>query len=712
MLGLKWLREPDLWWQLHTGRQIIDSGSLSFVDHFSYSYSGTTWINVKWLTEVVMAVVALGGSPSSLLLLQVAANVLIVLCLWKILNSSYTDSWGRVRRIVIFLVTTLLLLICEYRMNGRPEWVSHVSTIFMLLLLLRYLSSRNKKYLTLMILLQIAWTNMHEAYAIGLVLIGMCALSCSISEYLIKRKLSQVSFYLIGTALVAWLATSVHPFGTKMLLHPLNILSQVSENKYTSELLGIGYSSWWQKESVAALAVIAAAATALVFFLIDSKGKDPKVNLLLLITIGFSYLAIGANRNIVFIGLTVLPLLFHLLPLYYHSTVIRQPIWNAALPALGIALMCSIGSNFYYRNLDDGRDRYGLGIDPYSNPIATANIALPVQLSPTAIFSDYLTSSYYMANVDGFKTLIDLRDLDIFPSSFFDSFYLLVAQPSIYWPEWQQRYNWKQAIVYNNSFEALHTYLISHPEWKLVGADIVASVYSKSEDTLFNLPPDDHVRTVNWLPRLFYPPYNDQPYNKLPKALGTAVHIARHGEHGLAKILVDDYLATKVNPEDEDLRALALIYSYMNSAEELRKAGIIYQKLLAKDSKDGEALKGLGRLYFKTGDIAQAENYALKALRFEKRDGELYLLLAELQKKRANAGVGDGPQLLETYISYMKDAHRLLPTRADIELQLGIALAQSGDCAAAIPHLQATQVYATGYDAQLTEELISACGYN
>src|SRR5579872_6446059 len=84
VLGIKNLREPDIWWQLRTGEWIIHHRSVPFEDIFSFSYDGNPWINVKWGFEVLMQCMAYIGGPEITPVLQCVADVLILLIIYKV----------------------------------------------------------------------------------------------------------------------------------------------------------------------------------------------------------------------------------------------------------------------------------------------------------------------------------------------------------------------------------------------------------------------------------------------------------------------------------------------------------------------------------------------------------------------------------------------------------------------------------------------------
>ncbi len=57
VLCIRQLGEPDVWWQIRTGEFILENGYVPDTDVFSYTYAGDPWFNVKWGTEVIMALV-------------------------------------------------------------------------------------------------------------------------------------------------------------------------------------------------------------------------------------------------------------------------------------------------------------------------------------------------------------------------------------------------------------------------------------------------------------------------------------------------------------------------------------------------------------------------------------------------------------------------------------------------------------------------------
>src|ERR1044071_8326036 len=47
--------DPDLWWHLKAGQQIIDTRSIPHTDDYSFTKQGTEWVAHEWLSEVIIA---------------------------------------------------------------------------------------------------------------------------------------------------------------------------------------------------------------------------------------------------------------------------------------------------------------------------------------------------------------------------------------------------------------------------------------------------------------------------------------------------------------------------------------------------------------------------------------------------------------------------------------------------------------------------------
>src|SRR5215207_8330847 len=71
--------DPDLWWHLKAGQQIIDTRSVPHTDDYSFTKQGSEWVAHEWLSEVIIdGIYRLTG----LVGLVTSFSLIIVIALW------------------------------------------------------------------------------------------------------------------------------------------------------------------------------------------------------------------------------------------------------------------------------------------------------------------------------------------------------------------------------------------------------------------------------------------------------------------------------------------------------------------------------------------------------------------------------------------------------------------------------------------------------
>ncbi len=503
VLSMKNIREPDLWWQLRTGTYILENQQIPETDILSYSYEGTSWINVKWGYEVLQALTARLGGPEMLPLLQVFLTLLLLYILFvsirvwgkKLQGPDYRPGFGGV--LVLFLALVLL----ENRMTGRPEAVSHVMTAaFALLFILhRHTSTR---LIWLLIPLQALWANLHEAYGMGVVLAGIFT-GAAWFEYLYLKKrdwarstsAQRKPWTITLVSILAFVAIAANPRGWIMLGHPVEIFSQLGENKYTIELYPFFVREYWNLRTVLALL----AALFCLKFMAGSasppasqKHKPPKPWQRVIMKVGTGYtlfflamlyLALSANRNLPFLVVAFVPMLGVAADRILHrqENPTRPSSVGLTILLVGVIIYVSVVSNLYYRVFNP-RDRYGLEVHAEKTPIGAANFLKQHEIEGKA-FTDFLCSSFLLWELrPHFKTYIDLRDLDIFPAIFFENNFKLYQFPDKVWPYADADMQFDYIVLLNEPvFQQLHRYLLTTPDFDLVYGDLLASVYLRKQ---------------------------------------------------------------------------------------------------------------------------------------------------------------------------------------------------------------------------------------
>lgn len=488
-LGMKQLREPDVWWQLLAGRWMLEHGAVTHTDTFSYTMQGAKWINVKWLYEVIIAFFEKGLGPEAVLLLQSVVNVAIVWLLYKTIKL-VSGTATNILAIVVSLIA--FLAISEYRMAGRPEMISHLLCTAYIFLLWK--NPRFEwKLLLLFIPLQCLWANMHEGYPVGLVILVAATIGSFISYIFSKEKQAlQQTGRIAAVFVLSILAVLCNPNGIVLWQQPFEIYRQVWANKYTTELYSYADVQYWTLQAKLHIAILLIVivywATQLLTAIKQKQLKQflsPVLTGYLLMIPLFAYLSLTANRNIPFAQIVLIP--FLPLALSWLLTVLRlkaiKIVNTIAKKAAEIAIVITmlfyvaVVSNQWYA-FTKSPNKYGIHVSMLNNPAGAADFIKQNNIKGTA-FSDYFISSYLLwSNYPAFKSYIDLRDLDVFPANFFDDYFSIYQQPQKF-TELDKKYNFDYVVLSTSQLSGVQFNLYWGKDYNLIYIDPVAAIFLK-----------------------------------------------------------------------------------------------------------------------------------------------------------------------------------------------------------------------------------------
>ena len=485
---IKVIHEPDIWWQIRTGQWILENGAVPKVDVFSFTFLNDPWINVKWFAEVLMASVNNVFGAEWLILLQIICVSLILLYCYKlsvVIALKVANTTLEVPKTGIMVSALVLLFTINYRMNSRPEMFSHLLVIIFLYYLYKYSKSKSN-WLYIIIPLQILWTNTHEAYGMGVVLI-LIFLFSHWAEHFLYNQAKPLKFTLIGV--VAILSSAINPNGAQMIAHPFNIFGQLSENKFTSELLGFRDGDFWHFQAFMMLIVFA---ICILYFLKRGGKKLEEIQdviktfglAYLLIVLAFFYLSLTAFRNIPFFMIVCAPLVANFIDVKFKSENKKQ---FYGIITICFLAYCFIGSNQYYNKLLP-KEQFGIGVNAKSTPIGAAQFLKENNIEGKG-FVDYLSSAYFLYDLQpDYKSYIDLRDLDVFNSDFFKNVFRVYQAPQTevnggktLWQYLNELDDLNYVVLLNSpTFKNLNNYLVhSDATYELVYADNLNSIYLK-----------------------------------------------------------------------------------------------------------------------------------------------------------------------------------------------------------------------------------------
>lgn len=727
--SIKSLREPDLWWQIRTGEWILQNHQIPKQDIFSFTFNGTPWINIKWGSEVLFAAVANVTGPESVFVLQALVSCLLVFFMLRTCAATI-----RIESMVAVFISVIAM---EYRIIGRPEMFSHLFTAVFLFLLLRNRQTVTGKIFWLTPL-QIVWANFHEAFGIGIVLTAAFTAGAWLEYYLWKKKIFSVKrelpkkltlLLLLQTAAVV-----INPQGIQLLARPLQILGQVYQNKYTTELFNILQPEYWQWNTYWLVGILTIGLLGTAWHFVKQKTKANRFWLFLehfgpgylLTLIAFTYLATTAYRNIAFLAIVFLPVLsFSLYRLWaanFFFKKMEHPI-AITLCLMFLSMYALIVSNKYYA-LTKSRDRFGLEVLSSFNPVGAAKYIEQNRLAGNC-FSDYLTSSYLLWELQPhFKTFIDLRDLDVFPPDFFSRFATAVTFPD----EFQQldsAYRFSHVVLYRPQFAGLHQFLFNQSRFKLAYADAVACVYipkqTNTDSSQINfsalkpVPVSAFSSAFNKILNPFYSPYH---YSKLDNNLPAAAYFLSVGNLPQAENIarqstgstVENYKANEILGEIYYQRALASATpadkeTWLNNAEHR------YRQSLNENDDFSAGYLGLGAVYFQRQNMVKALEQFELAIAADKNNLNAYNFAAECCKFFINQN-SHTEVYLPKAIKFYLQSNRLNPDNPGILLQLGLLYFRNGNCDQTKKYLQRVKGYSGLSEAEnkAAQDCLRKCG--
>lgn len=710
VLGMKQLREPDIWWQLLSGRWMLEHGAITRTDVFSYTMAGKPWINVKWLYEVFIALVEKGLGPEGVMLLQAIVNVAIIWLLYKTVKAFRNFTQKETSGFAIALSLLFFLAIDEYRMAGRPEMMSHLLSTVFLYLLWRNPSLEWEKIWWL-IPLQCIWANMHEGYPVGIVIIGTATMGGFVSYVLTKEKVALQ--YTIRAAVVlaaCVLVILLNPNGIVLWKQPFEIYRQVWANKYTTELYSFKDAQYWTiqaKWHIAVLVLVVVYWGVQLFMAVRGKNLKqilpPLISGYLLLIILFAYLSLTANRNIPFSQIVLLPSVPIALTWLWNVSrlsrvVLLKTLEKQAL-VMGIVVIivffgCVVSNKFY--KYTASANKYGIHVSLLHNPIGAAAFIKEHKLQGTP-FSDYFVSSYLLwSEYPQFKSYIDLRDLDVFPVSFFDDYFKMYERPERF-ETLDSQYHFNYVVVSTSQLLSLQMKLYYGEGYNLIYLDPVAAIFLKNNQA--NSALNDNIslqKAYNWpaaiedpvwaigLTKLFNPLASYEEEEDTRQAIHAARYYTAIKNFPLAIKLLLPQMGTYEDDAEACTTMGSLYLQYadvMKTPEEknrkLDSASVYLEQAHSIDPYYSQALSSLGALNITKGDYKTAADYYEQYLSKDRSSDYSYYLYGYCNRQLFKSTADNS--YAEKTIKAMQNSVRINPMNGKAYLYMAESYYDLGD---------------------------------
>lgn len=219
--------DPDVWWHIKTGQDILATHHWPTTDPYSFTVSGAPWMAYEWLGDVCFGAVAKYGGLQGLLVLLFVLSSVTVLALYYFATLRSSNSKAG------FVSSFLLFLLANASFNLRPQMFGYLFLILTLIALEHFRQGR-ERWVWFLPLLFLIWINTHGSWVIGLGLI-FTYLACGLKQFSLgsiestawtRRQRRSLELVL----LLCLAVITITPYGPRLATYPFTVASSLPVN--------------------------------------------------------------------------------------------------------------------------------------------------------------------------------------------------------------------------------------------------------------------------------------------------------------------------------------------------------------------------------------------------------------------------------------------------------------------------------------------------
>lgn len=279
--------ETDLFWQLRTGRWIVDHHAVPHADAYSWTRTGTPWVVHEWLTFVIFdrlyAAFGFGG-----LYFYVAS---LVGCTFALLYRRLLRETGA--PLTSFALGMLAAILTGPFFQPRPQLFTYLFIVVTVDRLMEARRSGDKNRLWLLAPLYVLWANLHAGVLVGVGILGWFVVGDVVRATRLPKAAGMAPI-AVGPLLACVAATLVTPYGIHEFADFAATISNTTMLNLLAEWASPNFHEAYGKQVEVILAV-------LVYAMFSTRlRRDPAESILL---IGLVYEALAANRNVPLLAL-------------------------------------------------------------------------------------------------------------------------------------------------------------------------------------------------------------------------------------------------------------------------------------------------------------------------------------------------------------------------------------------------------------------------
>jgi hypothetical protein len=482
-LSIQKIWNVDIWWQLATGRWIVDHRAFPLHDVFSFTVPDHPWIELRWIFCVLAYWGWEAGGPAVLIFGQTA---IIGAAFGAIIAANRTAALSACGVFVLGLGVVSGVS----RYVPRPEIFTDLWLAVFLVVLQRAIQDRRTRWLFILPLVQIAWVNTHTVFVLGPIVAWTFA-AVEVAKRMLGRRLglpgmetrderAAASAFLRPLIVVAVLVSAaclVNPYGLDGAKFPITLFHEIHKGSVLGSTieefkspLSVPFNALSWDIRVAVVLVLVTGGT----FILRGRHIDPAR---FLTWLAFVYLTAVSVRNVMLLAIVAV---WAGLANLGDDTGLRLQASRLWSPPRGLVaaghMATAIGFALFawYFVSDRFPARFsalrssGVGIVDVARPAAAVDFLLAHPEIQPNVYTDLADGSYLAwAGAPRFPVFVDAR-LEVYGEPF------IVQAMSVNDTNFDalaKRWNINAALLRSDQNGLLAYHLTSSPDWALVHLD-------------------------------------------------------------------------------------------------------------------------------------------------------------------------------------------------------------------------------------------------
>lgn len=217
------LSDPDSWWHIKSGSDILSSGHFPVTDSYSHSFFGKPWIAKEWLAQVALSLAYAAGGWNGVTLLAASA---IAAAFFAI----YFHLAAALRPHLAAIVAVIAISLSSTTFVARPHLLTLAIAVVWTAGLFRAADARKPPHFGYLALLAL-WANLHGSFTLGLAIAGFAMLH--VFEQVRFKDMRLLTKWAVFAALCP-LVTLLHPYAYQ----PFMISLEMARGNEAAQFIG------------------------------------------------------------------------------------------------------------------------------------------------------------------------------------------------------------------------------------------------------------------------------------------------------------------------------------------------------------------------------------------------------------------------------------------------------------------------------------------